>query len=200
MDTKPAFGLNEVLAHIVGDIAKAVSERPGESQHQQFTRTQAAAQTILAFRPGDAIEAMLAGHCLMFHEMIVDSIPATMRGMTDTERRATRSNIVAMDKAFGNNLIRLERYRARDAAAEPEAGPVDARAETDIADRVRRHQPGAPEAMSDNTAPTVGLAGLNRQGRREMVRKRLVPAMTRYSAVTPTRNAPTTKAFATPAG
>ena len=30
MDTQPAFGLKELLAHIIGDIAKAVSERDGE--------------------------------------------------------------------------------------------------------------------------------------------------------------------------
>jgi hypothetical protein len=195
MDTQPTFGLKDVLAHIVGDIAKAISDRPGESQHQQFSRAQAAAQMILTFLPGDAIEAMLAGHCVMFHEMIVDSISATMHGMADTTRRATRSNIVAMDKAFGNNLTRLERYRARDA----EASPADDRTETEIADRVHRHQSSAPETQVDS-GPDAAFTSMNRQARREMVRKRLVPATARHPSVTPVRNAPTAKAFATTAG
>jgi hypothetical protein len=103
MDTQPTFG----LTNLVGEIAGAVSDRNGESQHQRLVRTQAAAHTIMAFHPHDAIEAMLAGHCLMFHELIVESVHATMRGEEPATRRATRSGIVAMDKAFGNNLVHL---------------------------------------------------------------------------------------------
>jgi hypothetical protein len=148
MDTQPTFGLKDLLAHLVGDIANALCERHGEPQHQQISRARAAAQAILAFLPGDAIEAMIAGHCVMFHELIVDSIRTTMRGGTDATRRATRSGIVAMDKAFGTNLIRLEDYRTRHAAGLPEAQPTDTCAETEIADRIKRHQSGTPDAQA----------------------------------------------------
>ena len=115
MDTQPAFGLRELLTHVVGDIAKALCQREGETQQQRYDRTQAVAHTVMAFTPRDAIEAMLAGHCVMFHEMIVDSVQSTMGGEEMAKRRTTRGNIVAMDKAFGNNLDRLERYQSRQA-------------------------------------------------------------------------------------
>src|SRR5450755_1789227 len=100
MDSQPAFGFQELFTHIVGDMAKAVSERNGETKQQQFARSSAAVYTIMGLLPRDAIEAMLAGHCVMFHELITDSVHDTLRGELDTHRRATRSTIVAMDKAF----------------------------------------------------------------------------------------------------
>jgi hypothetical protein len=144
MDSQPSLTRRDHLAHVIGDIAEAVCDRPGESSAKRAARSQAAVSTIMAFQPGDAIEAMIAGHCVMFHEMIVDSVHATLRGEADASRRAERSGVVAMDKAFGNNLSRLERYRTRGAEASPDAQPAPARAETHIADRVRRHQSQPP--------------------------------------------------------
>jgi hypothetical protein len=135
MDTKSPFGLKEVLTHIVGDIADAVSDRPGESQQRKLIRSQAAVHTIMEFRPSCAIEAILAGHCLMFHEMIVDGVHARMRGEEAPASRVTWANIIAMDKAFGDNLTRLERHQHAEASAETHLGT-----EAEIADRVHRHQ------------------------------------------------------------
>jgi len=94
----------------------------------------------MAFRPRDVIEAMIASHCVMFHELIVDSAGDTLRCPDAAARRPARSVIVAMDKAFGNNLARLEGHRARRAEVAPVAGPEVGRTETDIADRIRRHR------------------------------------------------------------
>jgi hypothetical protein len=143
MDTQPAFGLQELFAHLIGGIAKAVGERQGESRQQQFDRTQAAAHTVMAFMPRDAIEAMISGHCVMFHEMMVDSVRETLRGEAAQAHCAARRGIVAMDRAFGNNLARLERYRRREADGcldVPDAVAARAVGETDIADRVSRHR------------------------------------------------------------
>jgi hypothetical protein len=107
------FGFKELFTHIVGDMAKAVRARNGETEQQQFVRSQAAVHMMMGFLPRDVIEAMLAGHCVMLHEVMTDSIRGTLSGEVDTMRRATRNNIVALDKAFGNNLARLERYRLR---------------------------------------------------------------------------------------
>jgi hypothetical protein len=189
MDTAPTYGLQELLTHVVGDMARSVAVRVGESEQQRLARAHYAAQTILAFLPTDAIEAMIAGHCVMFHEMIVDTVQTALRGEMDATRRATRNSIVAMDKAFGNNLIRLRQHRAGLAEAAAEAFPADTLAETEIADRVRRHQPDArTEAASPepanvphpNQPPAAAdpMAGLNRQARRAIFRqngKRHVP-------------------------
>jgi hypothetical protein len=158
MDTN----LEQLLSHVIGDMARAISERPGESQQQQFARAQAAVQSILAFQPADAIEAMIAGHCVMFHALIVDTVQTTLRGEPDTTRRARRNSIVAMDKAFGDNLIRLRRQRARQPESAVEAAPTDALAETEIADRITRHQSrpseGRAPAASGQTPSTPEAA------------------------------------------
>jgi ATP-dependent exoDNAse (exonuclease V) beta subunit len=156
MDTQPTCNPNDLLTHVVGDIANAISERAGESQRQQDDRREAAASTVMAFMPCDAVEAMLAGHCVMFHEMIVDSVLETLRGEDPASRRATRGNIVAMDKAFGNNLARLEAYRTSQTESAPEIQPEDDRAETEIADRVHRHQSTTEPRQQAPAAREVG--------------------------------------------
>jgi hypothetical protein len=161
MDTQPLSGPRQVLSHIISDMAQAVSQRRDEPLSRQLARAQVAAQTIMAFLPVDAIEAMIAGHCVMFHEMIVDSIQTTLRGEPEATRRATRSAIVAMDKAFGANLLRLEQYRARDAETAVEAEPGDARAETEIADRVHRHQSGTASAEARPAVDVDGLGSID---------------------------------------
>jgi len=182
MSTQPEFSLKDLLTHIVADIVKAVSDRPGETPQQQFTRSLAVTHTILAFQPRDAIEAMLAGHCVLLHELIVDGVRDATGAATDTARRAARANLVAMDRAFGNNLTRLERYRKHHAAASPEANPAD------MPTRAADH----PEEAAARTPP------LNRQARRQMKRQARKAAAVRPT-VTPTRTAPAAKASATTA-
>jgi hypothetical protein len=149
MDSNPIFSPENLVVHIAGDIARAVSGRSGESPAERSLRVQVATDTILGFFPRDMVEAMLAGHCVMLHEVIVDSVRFTLSREVETTRRATRGTIVAMDKAFGNDLDRLARYRADHAAASGDADKVDALAETEIADRVRRHQAGTPAEAAE---------------------------------------------------
>ena len=104
MQPQAEFGFKELFSQVIGDMAKAVCERTGETKQQQIARSSAAVHAIMGFLPRDVIEAMLAGHCLMFHELIVASVLDTLRGEPRATRRATRGTIVAMDKAFGNNL------------------------------------------------------------------------------------------------
>jgi hypothetical protein len=157
MDMQPLSGPEQLLVHIVSDMAQAVSQRRDEPQSRQLARAQAAAQTILAFLPVDAIEAMIAGRCVMLHELIVDSVQTTLRGELD----ATRSGIVAMDKAFGANLVRLEQYRARHTDSTADAAPAHARAETEIADRVHRHQAATASPASHPAPGAVDAATLS---------------------------------------
>ncbi len=144
MEMPRPFTLRDLLTHIVGDIAKAVSARPGETPQDRVRRIQAASHMVMSFQPRDAVEAMIACHCVIFHELIVDTVQHTLSGEDGAASRLTRSSILAMDKAFGNNLTRLQRYRARQTEASDAAQLGQQFGETDIADRVRRHQGGAP--------------------------------------------------------
>jgi hypothetical protein len=159
MDTQPTSGFLDTLTHVVGGVARAVCQRVGEAQQQQqIGRSQAAVHTIMEFQPRDSVEAMIAGHCVMFHEMIVESVRFTLGREPEGTRRITRSNIIAMDKAFGSNLTRLVRYRAGLGEGQTPAKPVDAIAEAEVADRVRRHQPEStpPAASPRQPAQTPG--------------------------------------------
>jgi hypothetical protein len=162
MDTTPTFGLQqEVLTHVISDMGQALGVRDGESREQWFARAQRSAQTILAFQPADAVEAMIASHCVMFHEMIVDTVQTMPHGATEATCRATRNSIVAMDRAFSNNLVRLRQHRAGRVAAAAEPPAAEAFAETEIADRMRRHQPDAPAEAAAPEPADVSADGVH---------------------------------------
>jgi hypothetical protein len=160
---------HDTIAHVVGDTAAALSKRPGELDRRRAERTMATAGMIMAFRPGDVIEAMIASHCVMFHELIVDSVHETLTGEDPAARRPARSTIIAMDKAFGDNLARLEAYRTRCAEASPaevssDLPEIPARDETDISERIRRHQASAPAVRFTSVEPAaaaVRMSGSN---------------------------------------
>jgi hypothetical protein len=111
MSAQPESPNLDLLRHIIGDVSLAISERDGETRQQQQERHQATVRAVLAFRPRDAIEAMLASRCVMFHELSLDSARRTLKGEEDSTHRSTRGNLVALDRAFGANLTRLLRYR-----------------------------------------------------------------------------------------
>ena len=105
MDVQPTFGFEELFSFVIGDMAKAICERKGETQAQQFARCQAAVHMIMGFLPRDVIEVMLAGHCVMLHEVMIVDVHGCLCGEVATARRT----LVALNKAFNDNLDRLER-------------------------------------------------------------------------------------------
>jgi hypothetical protein len=167
METQPAFGFHQLLSHLLGDMAKAVSERNGETKQQQISRSQAAVHTIMGMLPRDAIEAMLAGHCLMLHELMTDAVHDTLRGELGASRRATRSGIVAMDKAFVGNLQRLEHYQARPADGrrdvpneQPAAAPLAQQPEPPKTQAAAPFQP-SPESLVACLKNPAAMAALD---------------------------------------
>src|SRR3954447_23204742 len=111
MQNQRQLSVPELFNHVVGDAARSVSQRAGETKEQEAVRAQVAVHAIMGFRPSDMTEAMLAGQCVMFHELMLDAIRDLFRGEIDTHRHATRNGIVALDRAFGNNLARLQRWQ-----------------------------------------------------------------------------------------
>jgi hypothetical protein len=126
MQTQPEFGFRELFSHIVGDMVQAISEREGESQQLRFVRAQAATHMIMDMSPRDGREAMLAGHCVMFHELMVINMHKTLSGKVDGANQRARDNIVPLNKAFIASLDYLTRSQLRHAEGardEPEAPP-----------------------------------------------------------------------------
>jgi hypothetical protein len=153
MDAQPAFSRKDRLVHVIRDVAKALSNRAGESPAECNRRLVTTTYAILAFQPRDEVEGMLAGQCVIFHELIVDAAHSTLSGEDKAKHRATRNSIVTMDKGFGTALATLERYKKRTEQASSEACEEAIVTETDIADRVLRHQAARPAAQ---TAPPAG--------------------------------------------
>jgi hypothetical protein len=154
MDTASTFGFEDLFAFALTDMAKAVSERNGESEAQQFARCQAAVHMIMGFSPRDVIEVMLAGHCVMMHEVMTAEVHDSLCG----EAPGNRRSVVVLNKAFNDNLDRLERYRQRPAEGRrdaPEASPV-----ADV--------PAAP--VEPATGPRQAVPQMNRAARRQAAR------------------------------
>ncbi|HEX3996847.1 MAG TPA: hypothetical protein VHX39_37235 [Acetobacteraceae bacterium] len=130
MDTTPAFSFATCCSAIAGDMAKALAERHGEPPEQKFARLQAAVHMIMGFLPRDVIEAMLASHCVMFHELMLDGVRDRFRARERKEIRAETQGVLALNKAFCGNLGHLKQYQTRSAEGSREgAGVTQAGAE-----------------------------------------------------------------------
>ena len=127
MQAEQEFGVREVFSHVIGDMAKAISERSGEGKLEQFIRARVAAAMIVDLEPRDVMQVMLAGHCVMFHEVMTDSVHETLRGeLPGPVRRAT---LTRFDQVFG---LGLEAWRPKTEAV-PE--DIDALARERLAAR-----------------------------------------------------------------
>ena len=122
MDTISAFGFESCCKAIAGDMARALAERSGETPQQQFVRNQAAAYMIMGFLPRDVAEALLASHCVMFHELMVVGVHDALCAQDAKARRAEVQGLLAMNKAFGGSLTHLQRYQKRVPEGRPQAG------------------------------------------------------------------------------
>jgi hypothetical protein len=121
MDPQQNFGFKEMLTHLIADIARALGQRPGDNEQMRLARTQAVTRMILDLRPRDAIEGMLSGHVVLFHELLTDSTLETLRTEMTVNRRPARGTIVSLDKAFQRNLTLLEKHRQRPSQGSHEA-------------------------------------------------------------------------------
>jgi hypothetical protein len=165
MQPQQQFGFKEMYTYVLGETARAICERPGENQQQRLLRTQAATHMILGLRPRDVTEAMLACLTVMFHALLTDSVHDTLQGQIEDTRRATRVNIVSLNKAFHMNLGRLEHYQARLSQGTRDGSEEAARVETEAEDRAEPstaeaavHGARAPAAtaMPVRMAPPIG--------------------------------------------
>jgi hypothetical protein len=170
MQSQAQFGFKDMLTQVIGDMARAMCRRNDESEQRQRDRVEAAVRMIMGFLPRDLIEAMLAGHCVMFHELMVDNVRHTLLGEVDTMRRSTRASVVAMDKCFGNNLTRLEHYQRRPSTGSRETAdtvavetPAETPMETPIEAPVATAAVATPRDASLRTAMRTEFATAGQQ-------------------------------------
>ncbi len=146
MQTTQKPGYQDLFGQTITDMANAIATRPNEDDAKRQRRAAAAVRSIMGFQPRDAAEVMLAGHAVMYHEVIVDNIRRTLHGEPEQTGRATRANIAAMDRAYQSSLRHLRLYQKR-----PGEGSRDA----DLERTEARIAPAAAEtrAISPKPAP-----------------------------------------------
>jgi hypothetical protein len=149
----------ELRTHIAGSIAKAIAERPGETEEQQLERFQTAIQMIMALAPTDAIETILAGHCIMFHEMLVHSFAEIFRAGTDAPLLASFSRLGVLDRCFGENLRRLERRQNGTPEREKAKSTEAERKRTDRTDAAPTSAATPPESSAPSRATPAQATG-----------------------------------------
>jgi hypothetical protein len=146
----------EVFTHVIGDMAKAVSERPGESASQQFIRTQVAVHMILGLRPRDVVELMVSGLGVMLHAVVTESIRDSLQGQASVTRYGARPGVVSLNKAFQMNIDRLARYQRRplEEISAAEWGDDDEAARNEVA----RDDADVPAVDGDGGAPEAAIS------------------------------------------
>ena len=122
---------------------------------------------LQSFRPRDAIDLMLVGQLVEFHEILADGTRELLRGMTESPsvKQRTRSSLVAIGRVCLSYIDRLEKRglephraeivaRAAEQPAAPAISPGDAGGQTQAADRsafdgVPAISPSAPPPEAD---------------------------------------------------
>ncbi len=151
MQATQDMNFQDHFTHVIGEMAEAIAVRPNEDDAKRRRRAAAAVRSIMSYRPRDATEVMLAGHAVMYHEVIVDNIQRSLRGEPDQARRATRANIAAMDRAYLSSLRDLRLYQKR-----PDEGRRELpAARTEAEDAPPRPAPAAQPAPVSKARPPV---------------------------------------------
>jgi hypothetical protein len=141
----------QLISDIVTGLAKSIASRRGETPEQKLNRFRVATQMVLAFFPRDIVEMVLASRVVLFHEVTCDAAQEMLAGQTDPMRRATRGQIVAMDRCFQANLAKLEQYQARRADAERD---VSTARPAQVASAETASQPPAPDQTAAEETDT----------------------------------------------
>ncbi|MGA3005515.1 MAG: hypothetical protein ABSE20_27745 [Acetobacteraceae bacterium] len=112
MHTETGFTIMNAISEITQEVIETVADRPGDSPAKRFARQQSTAWTMMSFLPRDPVEAMLAGHCVVFDNLLRDTARDALCGQPMELKRRTRSQSQAFGKLF---LVHIEKFDQRQA-------------------------------------------------------------------------------------
>jgi hypothetical protein len=147
----------------------------------------------MGFLPRDQTELLLAGHCVMMHDAMSVIFQDAFHGETDPARRGKGLSLVSLNKAFNDNLDRLERCRLRPASGTRGTPAAPPAATEDVGPaRVPTHLEAptgepAPAYVQPNSEPPVTM---NRAARRQAARAEKRAAATSSRKHVPARTPP----------
>ena len=162
MDMDQTFTFQTAMGEICKDVIEAVAERPGDSEAKRYSRHQTTVYSMMSFMPRDPLETMLAGHCVIFDNLLRDGARDTLRGQPDLIKLRARPQLLASGKMFLADLDKFEHLRtrqhdklsvqppAREEAADPIPAPEPEAPRTEAAP-----VPAAPEPEQAQTSPPI---------------------------------------------
>jgi hypothetical protein len=114
-----------LIARILDKAAAALAGRPGSTQQQRDARARDAAEIMREFAPRNVIEAMLAAHCVLFHQLIDDALETVAnQNQVLPSNAGVPAGVIALNNAFHRNLACFQRARKiRPEEEKPPVGP-----------------------------------------------------------------------------
>jgi hypothetical protein len=163
MTTDNDFTIYTAMREICRGVIDTVGNRRGDSEAKRANRKQTAAVAVTSFLPRDPLETMVAGHCVIYDQLLHDGANAALHSQSDEIRLRTSGNVYAAGKMFLAHLEKFEALQARAAeklsvrppAVEEPAAPDAASApprQSDSDDR-GQDEAGQDEASQDEPAP-----------------------------------------------
>ena len=149
MQPNPTFGFEQIVTELIRGVIETVADKPGLSPERRASVTQTVVCSVMAFNPRDPIEAMMAGHCVVYDHMLRDGAREMLRGQAELVMIQARPGVLAAGKIFLGTVAMLLRMQRRPEAQLAFARPLPAR------DDARNLATSAPTAANDTPAVPV---------------------------------------------
>jgi hypothetical protein len=107
-------------------VARAVCDRPGETDAQRESRTRQMVHATLGCEPRDGLEYMLSTLVFAHFNLILDSMRDVFQGQMDSVKQRTKTNIVALDRSMLGLLKELRAERKRPLTRTADDAPPEA--------------------------------------------------------------------------
>jgi hypothetical protein len=117
--TTPPFAAASAYGVLLDGIVAALCGHGDSTSAERDARASGIRALVAAEQPRDALEMMLLGQCLLFHEVIAAAGRDLLRGSTEALKLRAQSNLNGLNRSLRQSLDALRKARDKtDAAAE----------------------------------------------------------------------------------
>jgi hypothetical protein len=115
MTPDPDFGYEHLMTELIRGVIHTVADLPGLTEAQRLLRHQTTVYAIMGLQPRDAVETMLAGHCVIYDHLLRDGARDLLRGQAEQIKLRARPSIHGSRKMFLTALATLSKMQLRPA-------------------------------------------------------------------------------------
>src|SRR6266700_3084278 len=91
---------DEVFAEQLLAVLDTVADKPYPTDQRRYAARQAAAQTMVAYNPRDAVETSMAGHCVVYDNVLRDLARDLLRGQAEEQKTKTAPALFNSGRMF----------------------------------------------------------------------------------------------------